>query len=161
MTMDIAEPVKMVTKCWECSGSRWQANGLQGCRWSKAKCSLLPESERKQERARMVVSLCTGEKQKKNKIAVVVKAMADDWHKDGEHQNNCNALGALSQSLLGLTDQVYEFWMDIQRGLQLLNHMVITLESMVGIEPGSPNAYVTDEQEEEEGLVTSRSARSR
>ncbi|KAH7919083.1 hypothetical protein BV22DRAFT_1134106 [Leucogyrophana mollusca] len=164
--MEEEELVVMVKKCQECETKKkdcwvviWGGKPMacDTCRKSKAKCSLLPESEQKREWAGMVASPRGGEKRKKNKIAAAIAAGENQWDSDREHQGNRDMLGGLSQSMMGLTEEVHKLRMDIHRGLRLFDQIAIAVECMANIEPVSPNTYTTDE--EEEGPVASGSGR--
>ncbi|KAH7916855.1 hypothetical protein BV22DRAFT_1135968 [Leucogyrophana mollusca] len=154
--------VRLAVKCQECTARKRDCKAVfkgdkpmacDACRKSKAKCSLLPDSERKRERAGTVASPRGGEKRKKSKIAETEK----DWDSEGEHRDNRDALGALSQSMMGLTDEVREFRMDFRRGLRLLDRVAFALETLAQVETGSQHEYPTDD--EAEGPVASGSGR--
>ncbi|KAH7917152.1 hypothetical protein BV22DRAFT_1052644 [Leucogyrophana mollusca] len=139
---DDEEPVTMVKKCRECEAKKKDCRAVvrggkpmacEACRKSKAKC----------------------EKRKKSKITAAIAEGEQTWDSEGEHQDNWDALGVLSQSMMGLTEEVHELRMDIRRGLRLFDRIAIAAEVMANIEPASPNAYTTDE--EEEGPVASGS----
>ncbi|KAH7916928.1 hypothetical protein BV22DRAFT_1052813 [Leucogyrophana mollusca] len=158
--------VRLVVKCRECATRKKDCRTVfkggkpmacEPCRKSKAKCSLLPDAERKRERAGTVASPRGGEKRKKSKIAAAIAETEKDWDSEGEHRDNRDALGALSQSMMGLTDEVREFRMDFRRGLRLLDRVAFALETLAQVETRSEHEYPTDD--DAEGPVASGSGR--
>ncbi|KAH7917909.1 hypothetical protein BV22DRAFT_1052109 [Leucogyrophana mollusca] len=114
--MEDEEPVVMANKCQECETKKKDCRAVvrgskpiacKACRKSKVKCSLLPELERKRDQARTVVSPRGGKKRKKNKIAAAIAEGENQWDLEGEHRDNRDMLGALSQSMMGLTEEVH------------------------------------------------------
>ncbi|KAH7917885.1 hypothetical protein BV22DRAFT_1135031 [Leucogyrophana mollusca] len=164
--VETEESVRLAVKCRVCTAKHRDCRAVfkggkpmacEPCRKSKAKCSLLPEAERKRERAGTVASPCGGEKRKKSKIAVAIAEGESAWDSDGEHKDNRDALGTLSQSMMGLSDEVREFRMDFRRGLRLLERVAFALESLAQVETRSEHEYPTDD--DAEGPVASGSGR--
>ncbi|KAH7918580.1 hypothetical protein BV22DRAFT_1051642 [Leucogyrophana mollusca] len=133
------ESVRLAVKCRECTAKHRDCKAIfkggklmacEPCRKSKAKCLLLPDAERKRERAGTVPSPRRGEKQNKSKIAAAIAEGESAWDSDGEHRDNRDALGVLSQSMMGLTDEVRDFRMDFRRSMRLFDWMAFTLGTL-------------------------------